>query len=398
MILTSICEITRERKKARTTSNYFSSGRNFTQMEQKNLRSTSALFDKRRLTLARQYNELTKTELARRTGLSPAAIGQYESGKTQPGSDAIARLRWELKFPTSFFEKGRPSYPLDRSNAHFRSVTSSNKRKKDKLLAKAELLAELVHALDRHVSIPSVDMPSVVLEDESTESLEQAADGVREYWGLGQGPISNVVRLLEKKGCVIIDVDHEDSKVDAFSTVIAERPLIFLNYQKSHSVGRQRLNVAHELAHILLHPELEPGSRLIERQAYRFAAAFLMPREAILHELPTRVHWPTLLNLKTRWRCSLKALLKRTHDLGKISGDQYKRGLIKYNQNKWNDGEPGDEELGKFEQPLIISKSLELLERKRGIGKEELANTLKIDQELLQTLVPQTEDKLELAF
>lgn len=367
-------------------------------MEHKNLRSTSTLFDKRRLTLARQYNGFTKVELAERTGLSSAAIGQYESGKTQPGPDAVLSLKWALGFPTAFFEKGRPSYPIDRSNAHFRSLTSSSKRKKDKLLAKAELLAEFVHALEQHVSIPAVDMPSVVLDDESTESLEQAADSVREDWGLGKGPISNVVRLLEKKGCVIIDVDHDDSKVDAFSTVIAERPLIFLNYRESHSVGRQRLNLAHELAHILLHPELEPGSRLIERQAYRFAAAFLMPREAILYELPSRVHWATLLNLKTRWRCSLKALLKRMHDLGRISEDQYKRGLIQYNQNKWNYGEPGDEELGGFEQPLMISKSLELLESKRGIGEEELANTLRIDKERLQTLIPQREDKLELAL
>lgn len=367
-------------------------------MEQKNLRSTSTLFDKRRLTLARQYNELTKVELARRTGLSSAAIGQYESGKIQPGPDALASLKWELKFPTSFFEKGRSSFPLERSTAHFRSLTSSNKKKKDKLLVKAELLIELVHLLERYVNIPYVDMPPVVLEDETPESLEKAADEVRQYWGLGQGPISNVVWLLEKKGCVVMDVDHEDSKVDAFSTVIAERPLIFLNYQESHSVGRQRLNVAHEFAHTLLHQELEPGSRLIERQAYRFAAAFLMPREAILSELPTRVHWPTLLKLKARWQCSLKALLKRTHDLGRISADQYKRGLIQYNSNRWNDGEPGDDELGGFERPLVISKSLELLERKRDIGQEELASTLRIDQELLQTLIPRTEDKLELAF
>lgn len=86
------------------------------------------------------------------------------------------------------------------------------------------------------------------------------------------------------------------------------------------------------------------------------------------------------------------------HDLGRISEDQYKRGLIQYNQNKWNDGEPGDEELGEFEQPLVISKSLELLESKRGVGEEELANTLRIEQDLLRSLIPQKEDKLELTL
>lgn len=59
-----------------------------------------------------------------------------------------------------------------------------------------------------------------------------------------------------------------------------------------------------------------------------------MPREVIYEELPNRVHWKTFLDLKRRWKCSIKALLKRTVDLEVISEDQYKRGTIATNGTK----------------------------------------------------------------
>lgn len=362
-------------------------------MDQKILRSTSTLFDGRRLTLARLYNELTKAELADRIGVSPASIGQYESGKTQPRSDTIAKLKWELKFPVAFFESGRASFSLKRTDAHFRSLTSASKKKKDKLLVKAEFALELVNYIERHVDMPLLNLPNVVLEGETLEDMEQAADQARAEWGLGSGPINKFVRLLEKQGLIVLNLPHEDRKVDAFSTTIGERPLIFLNNEYAVSACRQRLNAAHEFGHILLHQDLEAGSRIIERQAYRFGAAMLMPRNVIYEELPNRVHWKTFLDLKLRWKCSIKALLKRAADLETISEDQYKRGIIEYNRNQWNKGEPGDEEIGAVEQPLLMQRAIELLESEKRIGIEEYTKTLRLELEHLRPAMPNHSSK-----
>jgi Zn-dependent peptidase ImmA (M78 family)/DNA-binding XRE family transcriptional regulator len=368
-------------------------------MGHKNLKSTSLLFSGRRLTLARLYNELTKSELAKRVQVSPAAIGQYESEKTQPSADVVAKLAWELRFPVSFFEGGRTDFPLKRSDAHFRSLASASKKKKDKLLVKAEFAIEFVNVLERYVDIPRANMPNMVLEGESMEDMEYAAEQARSEWGLGQGPIPDFIRLLEKNGFIVLNLSHEDRKVDAFSTTIGGRPLIFLNDEHVTSRCRQRLNAAHELGHLGLHQDLEAGSQVIERQAYRFGAAMLMPKETIIDELPRRVHWNTLLELKLRWQCSMKAILKRAVDLGTVSENQYRRGLMHYNAEGWNSKEPGDDKLGSTERPLLMHRAIELLQRKKGLDITDYAEALRLEQRHLQEIVGRrSEDKLKVTI
>lgn len=368
-------------------------------MGQKSLRSTSILFDGRRLTLARLFNELTKAELARKVRVSPASIGQYENGNVQPSTDVVAKLAWELKFPVPYFESGRTSFPLKRTDAHFRSLTSASKKKKDKLLVKAEFAIEFVHHLERFVDIRPANLPNVVLEGETMDDMEHAAEQVRIEWGLGKGPIPDFVRLLEKNNFIVLNLPHEDHKIDAFSTTIGNRPLIFLNDERVTNKCRQRLSAAHELGHILFHPDLEAGSRSIERQAYRFGAAMLMPRNVILEELPDRVHWKTFLGLKLRWQCSIKALLKRSADLGTISETQYRRGLMHYNRSAWNKKEPGDDQIGNTEQPLLVQRAVELLEQKKRINLSDHMNALRLESRHLQSITRNSSnDKLELVL
>jgi len=42
-----------------------------------------------------------------------------------------------------------------------------------------------------------------------------------------------------------------------------------------------RFDAAHELGHLIMHHDAEPGDLYMERQADAFAAAFLMPAETI---------------------------------------------------------------------------------------------------------------------
>lgn len=368
-------------------------------MGQRSLRSASVLFDGRRLTLARLFNELTKAELARKIGVSPASVGQYEGGKAQPSTDVVAKLAWELRFPVTFFESGRTSFPLKRTDAHFRSLTSASKKKKDKLLVKAEFAIEFVHHLERYIDIRPANLPNIVLEGETMDDMEDAAEQARSEWGLGKGPIPDFVRLLEKNNFIVLNLPHEDRKVDAFSTTIGNRPLIFLNDERVTNRCRQRLSAAHELGHVLLHHDLEAGSRSIERQAYRFGAAMLMPRDVISEELPDRVHWKTFLELKLRWQCSIKALLKRAADLETISEAQYRRGLMHYNRNEWNKKEPGDNQMGNIEQPLLIQRAIELLEIKKHISLADHMSELRLESPHLQPITNRSgKDKLELVI
>jgi transcriptional regulator with XRE-family HTH domain len=65
-------------------------------------RDAAAHFGPRRLKLARQLRGYTRAELARRAGLSAAAISQYESAAHVPRSGMLAQLAMSLGVPVAF--------------------------------------------------------------------------------------------------------------------------------------------------------------------------------------------------------------------------------------------------------------------------------------------------------
>ncbi len=151
----------------------------------------------------------------------------------------------------------------------------------------------------------------------------EGAKAVRAAWGLGAGPIDNVVRLLEACGIVMTRNEIGTADVDSFSTWLPQRPVIVLASDK-RDAARSRFDAAHELGHLVMHADAEPGRHVIENQAHRFAAAFLMPAETIAKEFPHRMSWPAFIKLKERWRVSLQVLLIRAKTLGALSSDGYR--------------------------------------------------------------------------
>ena len=94
---------------------------------------------------------------------------------------------------------------------------------------------------------------------------------------------------MEAKGITIVAIHSECSDVDAFSTWIDSQPTVFLSFNADKSTGsRTHFNAAHELGHLVLHDEAEPGLKEQEDQANRFASAFLLPRESFQYECPRR--------------------------------------------------------------------------------------------------------------
>ena len=135
--------------------------------------------------------------------------------------------------------------------------------------------------------------------------------------------------------------------------------MILLNPLKE-DYYRQRFDVAHELGHIVMHTDSEPGSKIVEGQAHRFAAEFLMPATGIRDELPSRVDWQRLFCLKERWGVSLQALLMRCRQLKVMSESTYQRAMVALSSNGWRRQEPGEGTVP--ELPSLLPKCVELLE------------------------------------
>ncbi len=132
-----------------------------------------------------------------------------------------------------------------------------------------------------------------------------------------------------------------------------------------------------------MHDEYIPGDRRQEEQAFRFAGAFLLPRETFLRECPRRLVWTKFLELKERWKVSLAALVRRAKELGVLSEDTYRRANVQLNQRGWKYQEPGEPPV---EYPTVLPQAMELLSRK-GWTLSAVARQLSMSEIDLQTLI-----------
>jgi len=102
-----------------------------------------------------------------------------------------------------------------------------------------------------------------------------------------------------------------------------------------------------------------PIFRLMEKQAYYFAGAFLLPETTFKKD----VLMPTLRSLvlaKTKWKVSISAMIKRLRHLHIISPSREQRMFANLARRGWRTKEPLDDEL-EIEEPRLIRRSFDLI-------------------------------------
>ncbi|TCI96409.1 XRE family transcriptional regulator [Aeromicrobium sp. IC_218] len=344
--------------------------------------AASSDFEGSRLTVARRLRGMTKTALARQIGVTPTAIAQYEKGG-RPTQATLASLCLALGLPRDFFGAGRPVTLLPAASAHFRSLRSTSATSREQALAFGELCLELVSLIDQYVDLPPVRLPDVTVPEQiETDDIEKIVGEVKTAWRVPLGPVGSVVQLLEANGIITMRLPAAtDPKVDAFSTYAGARPLVFLSPRASDK-ARGRFDAAHELGHLVLHPDTDPGSRIVELQAHAFAAEFLMPRSEIIDQLPRRIDWPHLHELKKHWGVSLRALVYRSKTLGIMSDASYRRANQQLSQ--WGLPEPGP--LGPAESPKLLGMARSLM-IDNGIDFEAVLCSGRIVPEIAEQII-----------
>jgi len=354
-------------------------------------RMAVAIFDPARLQLARKLAGRRKVDLAREVGVTPGALSQYEHGTTKPSPAVLARLALALGLPAAFFAAdGRPRQELNTTDTFFRSLRAATQLHRDQALAHIELVWEVTKGLEQRIRLPANALPSelAVKPGASAASVERAAELLRVSWNMPPGPVAHVVRLVEAHGVVVALQRDGGTGVDAFSRWIGGRQFVVLCSDKGDA-ARSRFDAAHELGHSVLHPDVEAGSQPLERQAHIFAAAFLMPRDAIESQLPRRLDWEALIDLKARWGVSIQALLYRARSLGTMTEATYRRAMTTMSKFGWRRAEPGA--LGKHETPRLLGRAVELL-APTGFTTEVLAAELRLPVSLVREIVEPTLD------
>lgn len=342
-------------------------------------------FEPARLTQARHLKAMTKKEVAELIGVSPAAVGQYETGSSRPRPELIPRLSAALDQPPEFFVAGRPHGKLDTSMAHFRSLRKTPASRREQAANQAGQAWELANALEKRIQLPLVDLPGfsggeINPGTDLPRDPVAAARALRQHWGLGPGPVRHLVRVMEAHGIIVVippEPDSGNATVDAFSTSRLPRPVVVLTANRADNVYRHRFTAAHELGHLVLHADVEPGDRHQEREADIFAAEFLTPQDEIQPQLPKRMDFTRLADLQRQWGVSVSSLIYRCRELGLLSEATMTRAYKRLNQLKDQPGFKADSAtLYPGEKPVMLHQAFELACTETGLDEVELAREL----------------------
>jgi Zn-dependent peptidase ImmA (M78 family)/transcriptional regulator with XRE-family HTH domain len=350
-------------------------------------------FEPARLTQARVLAELTKAELAEAIHVSAAAVGQYEAGVTAPRPELLPVLARELKVPVEFFAAGRPLGRLDTANAHFRSLRSTRAKDRAKAATHAEQVWELTHALEKRIRLPEVELPEVPAGTLPAD----AAQILRQAWGVSPGPLAHLVATIEAHGIIVtlIPLTNEAiTRVSAYSTDALGRPMMIVTPERAASIYRYRFTCAHELGHLLLHPNPLPGDRQQEREADEFAAELLTPRAQIEPLLPRTIRMAALENLSISWGVSVESLIRRMGELRVVSDVSVRRAYQRlHGMAEFRRDEPIATYRG--EVPSLLLEALGLAEQ-HGLSRGELASELCWSTKHLRDVLSEVDSRPEL--
>lgn len=326
----------------------------------------SARLIRQRLKEAREAMALSMTDLANLIDVTPQAVSQYESGDKQPEWTTLAKIAASLEQPINYFTTERPRGGDDNVPTFFRSFKSRTKTTNKMLRRWREWASEIVVYVDSFVNLPQAVAPMPPTVGAYTEEeIENIAQQCRRWWGLADGPINNMVALLESKGFVVVRAEFKVEDVDGFSCWQNERPFIFLVSDKNCAV-RSRFDAAHELAHIILHRHLTQDQiedpevlAKIEDEANRFAASFLLPAKTFLSEIFSS-SLDQFVDLKRRWKVSIATMLHRCKTIGLFEEQQFVNLRKQLSFRKWVKAEPLDDEIG-IERPMLLRNAIKLI-------------------------------------
>lgn len=335
------------------------------------------MFTPSRLTLARERRGLNKKRLAELIDVTTRAMTGFESGETTPSATTISRLAEVLNFPISFFH-AEDIEEIENEAASFRSLTKMTASQRHSALAAGRLALALHDWVSARFRLPEPNVPKLG----PGVDPETAAQVVRAEWGLGEKPLPNLIHLMEAHGVRVFSLAQECREVDAFSMWRSAQPFVFLNKQKSGE--HSRFDAAHELGHLVLHWHHEvPQGREAEREAHRFAAAFLMPAASILSSTPRFPSLQDIIDAKRRWKVSAAALTHRLYQLKWLTSWQYRTLFVEISQRGYRANEPKPIQ---GETSQILNKVFTAL-RREGVTKLDIARELDIYSPDLDALV-----------
>lgn len=331
----------------------------------------------RQLTFVREYRGYSQTELSSKIkGLSQSNLSKFEMGVGLLSNEVKQRIIDFLGFPSSFYEQ---TISNNVENAHYRKKAGISKKEKEYIERSNKLIGYIIDIMSESIEFPSFSLKPIDLED--GYSPDYVAQFTRRYIGAMQGAIRDICTTLEKYGIIIVEQYDYGEGFDGVS-FITDRgiPVVIINGNRSND--RKRLDIAHELGHILMHlfPNIAiPEYRDKEKEAFAFAAEFLMPEKEIRNSLK-RMKLSYLLPLKQYWLTSMASIVHRAKDLDCIDKNWYNYLNVELSRHGYKKNEPG---IVYIDSPQLFREAYDLFRTELNYSETELAEMFHLPQDVL---------------
>ena len=368
----------------------------------------------RRLRLARENAGIRQDEAAKIIGLSRPTLVSIEKGTRCARIEEIQRLAHQYRTSANAL--------LRREAVHtdliprFRKLQGTD----GDTAQTAQLLNNLVSAEVELENVLGIMRPKIyppergIADGNVSELAEQHAKEVRNWLGLGSGPIADIFTLIEFDLCIRLYQRHlpSNSKIAGlFAYDHSVGACLFLN--ANHSLERRVQSAAHELGHFVgaRHvPEVlmknEQFKSREKRYADMFGRAFLTPRKSFAQifrlitsgsEKLTRRH---VILLAHQFHISREACVRRLEELTLVKKGTWDwfeaNGGISRNQTKEvlgdvsNKPDPAKDDAN---HPISHRMSLMVYEawKRNLISEGQLADLLNVRRVDLRRLVDEIE-------
>lgn len=287
----------------------------------------------RRLRTAKRCSQ---SGLANAAGLSLPALKNIELAKTEPRVRTVQAIAKALEVR------------LQDLFVSVRELQTVRFRSSRRMQNRENILAEVARWLDDFNYLEKVlgeGVPfslKVTRAECSSDRVVETAGLCRKKLGLKPDePIYNICGLLEHAGVKVLSVPMASDGF--FGLSVGEEdggPAVVVNVWERISVERRIFSAAHELGHLMLHPQAFDVSQIAEdkeeeQEADCFASHLLMPNDGFRKEWKeaSGLHWvDRVFKVKRIFRVSYKTVLYRLIEDGAVESSIWMRFQQAYQQ------------------------------------------------------------------
>jgi Zn-dependent peptidase ImmA (M78 family)/DNA-binding XRE family transcriptional regulator len=334
----------------------------------------------------RQVRELmgwTQDHASELLGVSQPFIAKIEGDRVSVSEQIIEKLSIASGFPPAFFSR-EPEFDFPAGSLLFRAHAAMTVKETAEIYRYAQITFGMFRWILKQKKFKPfpTNLPINVSNDP-----REAAALTRSELGLSPDkPIPHLTHALENAGILILALPKTFEHRDAFSLWSGfdrARPVIVLAGGKSGD--RLRMNMAHEVGHLVMHKPIVNPVQEMEKQAFEFAAEFLMPAKQMRLEIIPPVSLDMLGRLKQRWGVSIQALIFRSRELEIINARKYTYLFQQLSARGWRMREPRMFDVP-VEKPRLMRQIAEIVYGNQ-IRYKKLAEDVGMPENLVRSII-----------